>query len=354
MTPGVRSGMSTQESKSLALVWRSDVHMADYGPSSRLDDWSETVLKKLAQVGQIAREVDAHAVLDGGDFFHVKSPGRNSHKMLQRVAEVHKAYPCPTYANVGNHDVKYGDWTFLSEAPLGVLFSTGVFKRCYDEYEATFGDEYNGGSGAAVKVRVVGIPYHGTKYDLARFARIRKEKKHGISKTGEFLVVMCHLLASPEGGSMFEAEDIIRYDDLQKLCPDADVFCFGHWHKNQGVRQLSSGQWVVNTGSLTRGALTQDEMDRVPVVTVMRFYAHGKISIEERPIKVEDPEKVFDVAGRVRAEARETTMEAFVSSFKDALKQTEGKPLIETIMDAPGIITPVKERAIHYLEMQKK
>lgn len=344
-------------SKEVVLVWRSDVHIADYGPASRMDDWCETVLGKLTQVGDIAREVKASAVLDGGDFFHVKSPGRNSHKMLQRVAEVHSKYPCPTYANVGNHDVKYGDWTFLPEAPLGVLFKTGVFRRCYDEHEAQFvkeeswGDGYNGGIYDAVKVRVAGIPYHGTKYDQTRFSRIQWPGK----KRGQFLVVMCHLLASPEGGQMFEAEDIVRYSDLPKICPDADVFCFGHWHKNQGVKKLSSGQLVVNVGSLTRGALTQDELERVPVAAVMTFRQDGSIAIEERPLAVKPATEVFDVVGRARTEAREMTMEGFVSGFKQSLEMTsKDKPLLDIIMDATGLPQEVKERAIHYLEMQGK
>lgn len=192
------------------LVWRTDVHLSDRTPRSRKDDWTETVLEKLRQVGQIAREVDACAVLDGGDFFDVKSPQRNSHALVRATAEVHKAYPCPVYANVGNHDCVYGDIEFLPQQPLGVLFATGIFQRLYNEHEAVF--EQDG-----VKVRVVGIPYHGTKYDLSRFANLKKGDE-------DHLVVIGHQLASPAGGAMFEGEDIIKYADLMGL--PASTFCF--------------------------------------------------------------------------------------------------------------------------------
>ena len=122
----------------ITLVWRTDVHLSDVSPSSRKDDWASTVLGKLRQVGMVADRVRAAAVLDGGDFFHVKSPSRNTHDLVRRVADLHATYPCPVYANVGNHDCVYGDYEYLDQQPLGVLFSTGVFRRCYDEHEVVF------------------------------------------------------------------------------------------------------------------------------------------------------------------------------------------------------------------------
>lgn len=193
----------------ITLVWRTDLHLADKSPSSRKDNWTLTCLNKIVQVGEIAREVEADAVLDGGDFFHVKAPSRNSHRIVRRVADIHKAYPCPVYANVGNHDCSSGDIRNLPKQPLGVLFSTGVFERLYDEHELLL--ERDG-----VSVRVVGVPYHGTSYDMERFAVEKGDE--------DWLVVIAHVLASEQGGTMFEGEDIVKYSDLEGL--DADVFCF--------------------------------------------------------------------------------------------------------------------------------
>jgi len=330
----------------VTLVWRSDLHLADHAPCSRVDDWSETLLGKLEQVGRIAKRVGAAAVLDGGDFYHVKSPSRNSHRAVQRVAQIHGEYPCPTYANVGNHDCKYGDLRFLHEQPLGVLFESGVFKRCYGEDEAVFEVHHPGPLGyeePTLRVRVVGIPYHGTEYDLERFTSIEKGDE-------DFLVVMAHVLASPEGGTMFEGEDIIKYADLAGLAPD--VWLFGHWHKNQGIVEFAPGKWAVNLGALSRGALTQDDLTRAPSVAVLTFHYKNGLSIEERPLKVEPSEAVFDLEGRMRQEARDMTMEAFVDNFRKTLLDTEAKPLLDTILDLPDTPQEIKERAVLYLEQQ--
>ena len=184
----------------MKLLWRTDVHLSERNPRSRTDNWREAIMDKLRQVGGIAKEIGAEAVIDGGDFFDIKSPSRNSHDLIREVAELHADYPCPVYANVGNHDCVYGDYTYLPQQPLGVLFATGVFKRLYDSHEAVFAD-------GGVKVRLAGIPYHGTTYDLDRFKNITKGDE-------DYLVVTAHVLASAKGGSMFENEDIIKYDDL--------------------------------------------------------------------------------------------------------------------------------------------
>jgi len=185
--------------------------MADVSPVSRTDDWVETVADKLRQVGKIAWETKAQAVLDGGDFFHIKSPARTSHRTLRRTVEVHReSYPCPVYANFGNHDSVYSDLRWLHQQPLGVLFETGVFLPLYDEHEALF--EKDG-----VRVRVVGVPYHGTSYDLSRLKIAKGEE--------DYLVVVAHLLASDtDKDSFYDSEDVVRYSDLRDL--DADVFCF--------------------------------------------------------------------------------------------------------------------------------
>ena len=349
---------------SINLVWRTDVHLSDRAPSSRTDDWADAVFDKLGQVRDLAREVNAAAILDGGDFFHIKSPTRNSHALVHRTAEHHSTYPCPVYCTPGNHDSVYGDYTFLPQQPLGVLFSTGVFKRLYDGYEVFFagrGDQMyakaypytkpKGGWADANPfaipmnqrngpiVRVVGIPYHGTSYDMERFTSIEKGDE-------DILICVAHVLASNKGGSMFEGEDIIKYSDLVDTAPD--VYLFGHWHKNQGVEEIGGKQFV-NIGSLTRGSLSQDNLDRIPSAAVLRCTEKG-VEIEVRPLNVRPAEEVFDVEGRERQVKRQVEMDSFVTAIRDALQPSdEGETLADAVsgMDMPN---EVRERALAYLE----
>jgi len=334
----------------IRLLWRTDAHLSDHPPKTRVDDWTETILGKVRQTVDLAKKHNAH-ILDGGDFFHIKSPSRNSHRLVRQVAEVHKGVQ--VWANVGNHDCKYGDIENLPEQPLGVLFESGVFRRLYDKHEAVFDSPaIRESGGTSNKVRVVGVPYHGTSYDLDRFRNIKRGGE-------DYLVVVAHCLASKDGGEMFGAEDILKYEFLDSLS-DVDVFCFGHWHKNQGIYELSkanrvsrnSSRYVVNVGSLSRGALTQDEMTRVPEVVLMEFGVNGSgITLTEIPLTVQSAKEVFNVEGRVRQEARESTMEAFVKNIEEALLRTDKKSLIEVVSEMRDVPVEVKERAIHFLEL---
>ncbi len=319
---------------SINLVWRTDVHLSDRAPSSRTDDWADAVFDKLGQVRDLAREVNAAAIIDGGDFFHIKSPGRNSHALVNRTAEHHSTYPCPVYCTPGNHDAVYGDYSFLPQQPLGVLYSTGVFKRLYDEHEAVF--RRSGG----FTVRVVGIPYHGTTYDMERFTSIEKGDE-------DILICVAHVLASHKGGTMFEGEDIIKYADLVDTAPD--VYLFGHWHKDQGVKEIGGKQFV-NIGSLTRGSLSQDNMDRIPSAAVLRCTEQG-VEIEVKPLNVRPAEEVFDVEGRARQVKRQVEMDSFVEAIREALQPAEGEQtLAEAVTGMDNVPHEVRERALVYLE----
>jgi len=323
----------------IKLLWRTDVHDSDQTPSSRTDHWPDTVGGKLREIGEIAKDRGCTGVLDGGDFFNNKFPVRNSHKMVTRVAQLHEHYPCPVYGNVGNHDCRQSLIEHLDEGPLGVLFSAGIFKRCYDEHEAVFTDY-------ARKVRVVGIPYHGPFYDMDRFKIEKKDE--------DYLVCMAHVLASPSGGTMFKSEDIVKYDQLLELAPDVDVWLFGHWHKDQGITEIADNKWVVNIGSLTRGTLAQDDIERHPSVACMTFGrngAGGKIEIEKVPLTIQPAASVFDFTKRTKEEAREMVVDAFVESVQKDLQGKSNKPFKEMVGDMKNVPHKVRERALEFIEI---
>tara|TARA_B100000927_G_scaffold291562_1_gene294432 strand:+ start:4369 stop:5340 length:972 start_codon:yes stop_codon:yes gene_type:complete len=317
------------------IVWRTDVHMGDRTPRRRTGDWCSDVVKKLKWVGEKAKEVGADAVIDGGDFFDVKSPTKNSHRLVRESCEAHSEYPCPVYALVGNHDVKYGNIEYLPEQPLGVLFSSGVFKQFGDEKEILLDKD-------GVKVRVVGIPYHGVEYDFDRLSSITK-------KDEDYLLVACHLLARRgKTGTMFEGEDIIGYDFLNGI-EGVDGWFFGHWHKDQGIKTLKNGSTVVNVGSLTRGSLHLDDLDRKPCIVEVEA-TKGGISFTRHNVPVREAKDAFKIEEAVRENEDSSRMIEIVEKMKAvATSNWSGMTLIDKVggMSLPN---EVKEQVISYLE----
>ncbi len=315
----------------MKFLWATDQHFKDTPPISRKDNWLETCLDKVRQVRDLAELHGVEAVLYGGDFFDVKVPSRTSHALVRSVIEAHSSFPCPVYSNVGNHDLKLGKLEFLSQGPLATLFACGTFKPCYDEHEFS-----------TPLVRVVGIPFHGVNYDLTRFEKIRK-------KGSETIICMAHLLASPKGGTMFEGEDIIRYEDLMTLAPEVEVFCFGHWHKDQGIQTLPSGQIVVNVGSTSRGSLSQDNLDRIPSVALITVSEQGRCSAEQVFLKVKPAEEVFDLEKAKLEEERDQNLSLFVQRVKE-LSAGVSRTDLETELGAYGLPAKVYAKAVQYVE----
>src|SRR4051812_10569909 len=105
----------------VALLFRTDTHVADKSPASWKGDYPAEIWSNLEQIGQLAKTRDATAVLDGGDYFHIKTARRTSHGAIFRTAELHKGYPCPVFCVEGNHDLEHNNLASIEHQPLGVL-----------------------------------------------------------------------------------------------------------------------------------------------------------------------------------------------------------------------------------------
>ena len=319
----------------IKLLWRTDVHLSDKTPSKRNGDWTQDVLEKLRWIGEKATEIDANLVLDGGDFFDIKSPQKNSHKLVRSTIEVHKEYPCPTYALVGNHDVKYGKIEFLPEQPLGVLFSSETFIPFNEEEVIILED-------GEIKVRIVGIPYHGVEYDFEKLKSLKKGDE-------DFLLVACHLLARKgKTGSMFEGEDIVGYDFLNQIS-DVDAWFFGHWHKDQGITRLDNGSIVVNTGSLTRGSLHLDDLDRNPCVVEIRASKEG-LEYERHDLPIKPAQDVFKVNQKIHEIEDKERMLEIVEKMKNVAVLGWNDLSLKDRIKESKLPSQVIEKTISYIE----
>ena len=65
-----------------------DQHVADHPMVSRIDDYKEAILAKLAKVADYAIQYEVDAVVLTGDMFHLKAPSRSSHSLVNRLIQV--------------------------------------------------------------------------------------------------------------------------------------------------------------------------------------------------------------------------------------------------------------------------
>ena len=303
----------------ISFIYRSDTHQMDGSPSSWKGDYPKEIWSNLRQVGRFARHYEARAVVDGGDYFNLKPPGRNSHALIAETAKIHlKEYPCPTFCAEGNHDIRYNRLDTIPEQPLGVLFEAGIFRQLRD---TVFED-------GPVRVRIVGVPYspHRTIQELLS---IQKQPGDG------FLVAVVHALASenpPEKVVDFFNEPVFRYERLIS--------------RDQGIVRLG-GKTFVNQGALSRGALNNENILRVPKVSLLSF--GSSIEVTELPLEVAPAEDVFDIERKERQEQEHKEIDAFVATLR-ADGQFDPSVSIEDNLRALSFAADIKEMALDYLE----
>lgn len=316
----------------LSFIFRTDVHVADKSPASWKGDYPAEIWSNLEQIGELAREHQAAAVLDGGDYFHVKAATRNSHGIVVRSAEIHGAYPCPTWTVEGNHDIAYNNLDTVDRQPIGVLFASGVFRLLREEVFEQDG----------LRVRVVGKPYdpHRTLEDLRSI-----KKQPGDDR----LIAVVHQLAGknpPDHVEDFFGEPVFRYPDL--VYPDGpDVWCFGHWHRDQGI-EFIDGRYFVNQGSVSRGALVRENLERVPKVAHI-LVEGSDLNVVSIPLNVLPSEQVFDLEKKERRDKETEIIDQFVRRLEEDVK-ADTEEDVETTLRNLDFAPEVREAAMAYLE----
>lgn len=293
----------------IKLVTSSDEHLADNPPGFRKDDYRGSILRKLEWQGEFARKFGASAVLRGGDFFHVKPANKTTMATLALAAGVHRAYPCPTYSMAGNHDMSNNDPLSIPRQPLGVMLRSEVFRPLRDE-------RFVSGS---MCVRVVGVEYTTGLDDdgLRDFVK----KKDGDTYTVAFVHALA-AFAPEERIQSFFGERVFDYRDLVfKGCPD--VYVFGHYHKDQGIKE-HLGVKFVNLGAVSRGALTFENMERVPKISTLTFDSHG-ISAEEHVIPHEDASDIFDLEKKKSLDTERRSLDDFISKLRAEQDSSSGR-----------------------------
>lgn len=319
----------------LAFLFRTDVHVTDRSPASWKADYPAEIWSNLEQIGQIARKHEATAVLDGGDYFHVKAATRNPHSLVEKTARIHKEYPCPVYCVEGNHDISHNNLETLSKQPLGVLYAAGIFEHLREQ---VFRD-------GGLQVRVVGVPYSPdrTMEDLLQI-----QKRPGDTH----LIMVVHALAGlnpPPSVEEFFNEPVFRYESLvRRNGPDA--VCFGHWHMDQGVEELD-GRFFVNQGATSRGALVKENLERTPKVSLIEI-ENGEVRVTQIPLSVAPAADVFDLERKAVQEKERTNIEQFVLHLL-ADGQTDPSDSVEDNIKKIDFAQDVRDKALHYIELAR-
>ena len=289
----------------------------------------------MGQVRDLADQHRVDAILDGGDFFHVKDPARNSHRLVGEVAEAHRKFPCPVYCIPGNHDITSNDLSTVDKQPLGVLFRTGVFRPLT---EAVF-------QKPGTKVTVHGYPY------------VTSRSGEWLRARDGFTIAVIHALAAenpaPGLDELFN-EPVLRYSDLVRA-GGPDLFAFGHWHRDQGIVNLQ-GRTFINTGAASRGALSHENLKRQPKVVLIEVDGTD-VACTPIPLELPPPETVFDLERKARDDRVQVELDRLVRacaegvrSVKATIGSEQESPSFESLLEAMDLSAEVRAVVAEHLD----
>lgn len=276
------------------LVWSTDWHVADQPPINRIDNYTETCFDKIHQIQKLCKAINADICLIGGDVFHVKTSSKVRHALVARLIETFSEFSCPVYSIVGNHDISHNNLSTLPEKPLGVVFSSGHLLKL-DEEIFTSKD--------GVSVRIIGKHFD-PDIELNAFDEIQKGSE-------DWLFLAYHGYANTVGVS-YPGETTFKYSDLAKL--NIDDWFFGHWHLDQGIENINSKNFV-NIGSLTRGALSLENVTRSPKVVICT-YTKTERKMQQVKLKVGSARDVFDFQKKERTDREQVLINQFIENLR--------------------------------------
>jgi hypothetical protein len=196
-----------------------------------------------------------------------------------------------------------------------------------------------------LEVRVVGVPYS----PFRTLADLQSLRKRG----DEVLIAIVHALAGqnpPPTVEEFFGEPVFRYDQLI-VDGGPDIFCFGHWHQDQGVVQIGD-RWFINQGAVSRGALSRENLGRTPKVALIEVRPQG-ITVETRELHVAPAADVFDLDRKARHDRESKNIEQYVERMREGL-QVDEKTSIEETLGKLKFAQEVHELARFYLQQVRE
>jgi DNA repair protein SbcD/Mre11 len=316
------------------FITANDIHMSDTGPRSRLDNFKETMLGKLAQMRMACLKLHADGAIIAGDLYNLKQPSKNSHRLNQELITEFQQFPCPIYMIEGNHDLTANRLESLREQPLGVLFADKTLQQLRHKVIEKDGH----------KISLVGIPYT-EKLDLNEL---------DIPENKGYLYQICvmHLYATLKKGYQYK-ERLYGYDELEKLSPD--MFVLGHYHIDQGIYE-QNGKYFVNIGSMSRGILAEDSITHHPQIGFIKIAIddEGNKTVRAQAIKlkIKPAEEVFDLEKRAEEKKENDDIQLFVEKLAAETVQA-GPNKVESIEDTISkmdMAELVRQRALHYIQ----
>lgn len=267
-----------------------DIHVSDKPPSSCTDSYTDDLLDLLGETVAVAEQYQVTAVVWAGDVFHSKAPGRNSHRLVQKVIRVGQAYNRPWYIVPGNHDIQHDRLDSIwATQPLGVLFAAGaraLLGRCREFPQQLYG-----------------VPWQQTWDNEHVGEALRHFREDEFAGSGAHQLVVAHAPLYPPGFELlYENYDAVMFASAMG---NRGSCYYGHVHEAHEVWE-AAGVRFANYGALSRGSLHEHNLTRQIKVAVWDSMDGSftevpltKAKPADQVFRLREKQEVTDAAGKL-------------------------------------------------------
>lgn len=346
------------------LIYFGDIHHRAKAPSSRIDDFIKTEKEKVAQLRFLAREFNAKAFIQPGDF--LDSPNASEPLMntimdwwgFSAFKEARKKYDAGeidkmTYAEqlldytpiigiVGNHELYGNSIKSFNRTSLNFLSKSGFITLV--DRDAPY--IIKGDNGLEVAITGGHFDMKLNKFrDEADLSYYEQDKKYG-----DVDIFLTHGYLSGE-----EIKD--PYSILVKdLNTKADITINGHIH--DGFPWVKIGkQMFGNPGAIAQQSTSTSELDRVVQATLIHIEDDGSFDIVDIPLDLPEPEEIFNIDEKEEKIQNEKRLER-VKSVIDSIDQNTGtntSAIIKAVAQEEGVSSDIRDLALEKTyEMMKE
>lgn len=302
----------------MRFIYFSDWHGRVTPPENRLDDYKETMRKKLSEVLDIGEKYNVDGYLEGGDFLDAPNTP------LDYVSSIIKLWKSktnkPLIGIVGNHEEYANNIKSIPKTVAGFIgditdFITFVSK----DNPYIFTDKENN-----YTVAISGVDYHLDMDTPEHISDYIIDKKQG-----DVQIHLTHgMLNDKSLGSLIKHTTIDQIKDTK-----ADVTLSGHDHIGFPMMQID-GKFFCNPGGLARISNNLKEIKRKPKILLISVDENKKVSI--KPIYLKTALKGEEVLDRTVIESKKAKDEK-IAEFKSAVmiakekKSTDILEIVKTI-----------------------
>jgi DNA repair exonuclease SbcCD nuclease subunit len=296
----------------MKILLINDVHLTNPNsyPSSCTPAYTDDIFDLLYQANEVAREYECSLICQLGDLFHIKTPGRNSHQLVQRTIKWATDAPVPVWVVPGNHDLLNDRLESLNQGqPLGVLYASGAVQNAtgYLALQEGRNDDVD------VEIPIYGIPWQ-QFWDAEQSVADRavKEALSNFYPEDTPQLIVTHAPFFPPGvNPAYEHYSTEKFSQLVNPSGKSNVqVIYGHIHDWHG-EYVVNGVRFANYGALSRGSFTESNLTRPVGVTIWDSVT-GRF--EFVPLQAKPAEQVFRVKEITKVKTAQLQFDAFLAS----------------------------------------